>query len=1043
MNHRHGSVQDTLISSGNIDHHPCCWLEGADADCHQQHYFGSHSYNTKPNICCGTDSNSKSSGVRRGKLSPISPRMITSAAVHDSGFSSSRSSGISSATCQQRKKSTTHVTIINQFHLASGRRMDDDSAPISDYLHPHRKSVLSHNPNEVTGIKKSELTAKVNPTTMFWFICVMNHFLKKLPKFFSNCNYKNKFIVCSLFWNLLLTLCWISPSCGQGPVVDVLAVAYKKAILPCDIVAPSPTDSTILVLWYKDLGDMPIYSYDGRAKPGAHAKNEVLLGQRAYFRTVTEPASLSIDKVSDQDAGLYRCRVDFLKSPTRNSKVNLTVIVPPQTPAIFDGTARELTGIAGPYKEGDPMTLTCIASGGRPPPKVTWWRGGSLIDSSDKVISSDGATQNTMTVDKLSRSDLRAIFTCQASNNNMSEPVSASVQVEMYFRPLEVTLLGSNQPMSALQEIEIVCQSVGSRPPAEISWYKDGMHLKSSREEVSPTGNVSTSVLKLTPRVGDHEKSLTCRAENTRLDGTALEDSWKLAVFFVPILTLKLGSNLDAENIRENDDCYFECQIRSNPWVYKVVWLHNGVILQHNASAGIIMSNQSLVLQKVKRNLIGQIMCSATNIQGDGRSNPVELKVMYKPLCKPDQKRAYGVAKGEQVEIECQVDSNPTAESFKWAFNNSADSIDVPQARYSTSSNARLGSSSILKYTPHTELDYGSVICLASNIIGQQVEACIFHIIPAGKPDPPFNCSVQNITSESLEVECVEGFDNGMPQIFHMDIFDAGNSHLLSNVTSMIPFFVVSGLRPGQAVRLLVYAANRKGGSERIIMEAQTIQEAEKRTATQVDFELTPVLGVCVGVVCGLLVVALGVVLALKFRTENRHSPALKVTKTEYRVDMDEPEEKNPDIIPSSKDSDYFYNDGLYNNGPKRNGSITENFQNCTYYSNKSNSEITYAELCLDNNGTGPANGGPGMLVGTVGGGGNCGWNTMDRKRRRNPLDEAPPPSNAIIYATIDHRAIRTNGEPPNHHHQQQPHQREIVSVRTPLLVNSQQESCV
>jgi hypothetical protein len=52
-------------------------------------------------------------------------------------------------------------------------------------------------------------------------------------------------------------------------------------------------------------------------------------------------------------------------------------------------------------------------------------------------------------------------------------------------RPLEVTLLGSNQPMSALQEIEIVCQSVGSRPPAEISWYKDGHHLQSSREEVN------------------------------------------------------------------------------------------------------------------------------------------------------------------------------------------------------------------------------------------------------------------------------------------------------------------------------------------------------------------------------------------------------------------------------------------------------------------------------------------------------------------------------------------------------------------------------
>jgi hypothetical protein len=44
-----------------------------------------------------------------------------------------------------------------------------------------------------------------------------------------------------------------------------------------------------------------------------------------------------------------------------------------------------------------------------------------------------------------------------------------------------------------------------------------------------------------------------------------------------------------------------------------------------------------------------------------------------------DQKRVYGVAKGEQVEIECLVDSFPKADNFKWAFNNSADSIDVPQ----------------------------------------------------------------------------------------------------------------------------------------------------------------------------------------------------------------------------------------------------------------------------------------------------------------------------------------------------------------------------
>lgn len=117
----------------------------------------------------------------------------------------------------------------------------------------------------------------------------------------------------------------------------------------------------------------------------------------------------------------------------------------------------------------------------------------------------------------------------------------------------------------------------------------------------------------------------------------------------------------------------------------------------------------------------------------------------------------------------------------------------------------------------------------------------------------------------------------------------------------------------------------------------------------------------------------------------------------------------------------------------------------------QSNSEITYAELCLD--APGP-NGNPGMIgpgggvvvggsgggnigVGSVVGGGG-GWSTVDRKRRRNPMDD--PASNSVIYATIDHSRMRTNGEPPAH---LQPHQREIVSVRTPLLVNSQQESCV
>ncbi|QQP35923.1 Nephrin, partial [Caligus rogercresseyi] len=59
----------------------------------------------------------------------------------------------------------------------------------------------------------------------------------------------------------------------------------------------------------------------------------------------------------------------------------------------------------------------------------------------------------------------------------------------------------------------------------------------------------------------DNGKRLTCRAENTKLKNSAIED-----VF---------GANLDPSNIAEGNDVYFECNISSNPPVYKIVWRHN------------------------------------------------------------------------------------------------------------------------------------------------------------------------------------------------------------------------------------------------------------------------------------------------------------------------------------------------------------------------------------------------------------------------------------------------------------------------------------
>lgn len=74
---------------------------------------------------------------------------------------------------------------------------------------------------------------------------------------------------------------------------------------------------------------MSTNSYDARGAAigkGSHWADDVTLSTRGYFEAKPTPSILSIDSTKSLDSGVYRCRVDFHKSPTRNSKVNLTII---------------------------------------------------------------------------------------------------------------------------------------------------------------------------------------------------------------------------------------------------------------------------------------------------------------------------------------------------------------------------------------------------------------------------------------------------------------------------------------------------------------------------------------------------------------------------------------------------------------------------------------------------------------------------------------------------------------------------------------------
>ncbi|XP_050693474.1 nephrin-like [Eriocheir sinensis] len=629
----------------------------------------------------------------------------------------------------------------------------------------------------------------------------------------------------------LLLLLASPPSAHFLEIKKITAVEGGEAALPCDFDHP-PEDTVFLILWFNGNLTTPIYNYDLRPGAGGnHWVDETVLGTRATLDVSASPARLLLRDVKARDSGYYRCRVDFRYQPTKTTRVSLHVIVPPENVWVRS-KGRAVTSVVGPYMEKEYATLTCLAEGGSPPPRVLWYLGDHLIDSQMDDDPKDnmlrpGPTNtliqgphtkttrsNTLTLGPFTRTDLRRLVTCEATNTNLTSPLSAAVMIDMNLEPLSVRLLAPEEPLSYGREYELVCDVRGSRPPPTITWWKGTTRVQGAREMTTNDGNVTTSTLTLKPEPPDDGTGVTCRAENLATD-TVLEQSLALVVYYVPEAVAKLGSSLHASKIKEGDDVYFECTIQANPRAYKVTWQHNGQPLQHNITAGVIVSNQSLVLQSVSRKHGGRYSCSASNIEGDGVSEAVTLDIKYAPVCKQGQMTTYGVARNEDAEVTCRVAANPTASSFKWTFNNTADTIDVPHGRFTSEP-----SYSIITYTPVTELDYGTLLCWAENAIGSQKQPCLFHIVPAGKPDPPANCSVQNQTATGFTVACQEGFDGGLRQVFMLRVARPGTQG--RNLTAGTPVFQVGQLDPDTTYRLQVWAANDKGVSPTVHLPAFT-----------------------------------------------------------------------------------------------------------------------------------------------------------------------------------------------------------------------------
>ncbi|XP_062129789.1 uncharacterized protein LOC133841379 isoform X1 [Drosophila sulfurigaster albostrigata] len=871
----------------------------------------------------------------------------------------------------------------------------------------------------------------------------------------------------------------------EGPLSEVLTAVGSEVALPCDLMPGTMiADKVQLVIWYRQGNVKPIYTFDARGRPLHQAipwADENVFNKKAHFYYDTNPPALRIKNIQTSDAGLYKCRVDFHKSPTRNWRINVTVLVPPTQLTILDNNGAAVRDqTAGPYLEGDSINLTCLSSGGVPPPRVSWWREHALVDDSYQVLP-DGSVRNALQLKNIQRKDLLTMYTCQATNGHVVPALTKKVILDMNLPPLSLLLQGLNHAVVAGTRTHVTCTAIGARPPPHIIWSKAGQVLKGATQSNASDGNTTISELTLIPVPEDNERQVVCSiALNSGITsqqlhegdttvmttmgngntGLYLKDSRVLNVTHAPIVNLNLGAPLDSNNLLKGSDVYLDCAVRANPAITRVEWYHNDK--QLHSSRGIIISNQTLVLQGISKSSHGQYFCRATNLQGSVSSNEVFLDVKYPPVCKSDSTIIRAALK-QTINITCEVDANPLDNlNYKWHFNNSLESlielpvlahlvpatlplqqlpgasgpggyyqrskrkhthgsqhllhgrhgrvvsvVDVaetvrfeddydqehdsndefdsyqdymePQMVYSNmvhknhvenkqpqrkqqsqhpqhgelsvhhnaaSSSGQLAERKRLAalhkqqhhrqlmptpsttstpplnnvYSYHVESyeSFGAISCVANSPMGHS-QPCWYHIQPADLPEPVKNCSAYNATANSLQIQCIPGYDGGIPQHFHAQVYDELARQILYNASYKYAEFTVKRLPSDSVFNIRVTAVNAQGSSKMAYrVRGRTLSAPLLRTAssTAVLVQLTPLLGALVGVIATLFLVAICVVIFIKFRSKrSRRHVNGDATTTEADKGSAEPlsrnmgshsslEDKNPDVVPQEANSE-------------------------------------------------------------------------------------------------------------------------------------------
>lgn len=119
--------------------------------------------------------------------------------------------------------------------------------------------------------------------------------------------------------------------------------------------------------------------------------------------------------------------------------------------------------------------------------------------------------------------------------------------------------------------------------------------------------------------------------------------------------------------------------------------------------------------------------------------------------------------------------------------------------------------------------DYGTLMCWARNLVGEQSQPCVFQVVEASVPNSLTDCTATNITWESVHVACRPGYDGGVPQHFRIQVVMENSPSIVTNRSAHLPSFPIHNLEANSNYIITIWAENIKGRSDAQVIPVTTL----------------------------------------------------------------------------------------------------------------------------------------------------------------------------------------------------------------------------